>query len=492
MAETPQPGELVGGKYRVLRVLGEGGMGVVLEVHHERLDQKMAIKMMRPEFSRNADFVRRFAREARAAARLRSPHAVKVFDVDELPDGRAYMVMELLEGNDLDAEIDTKGTIPIPQIVDWMLQVCAAIGEAHSAGIVHRDLKPPNIFLAESQGGGERLAKVLDFGISRYSKVGDGTTTEQAIGTPQFMSPEQVRGSRGLDGRCDIWAIGVILYRVLTGRFPFSGETATAVVIAIATEPPLPILAARPDLPSPLIGAIMTALEKNPEDRFSTVEQFAAALAPFGSGRVPKSLAASALEATSLSIRSQLGPEPPALVPVRASAPPDTSEDGPGMSRRVIVPRYVAQKTLRAQGVSEKEVTAASGVASATSGVTRARGVRAWHVAVGASLVVIPLAAMRILGSHASPAPASNADVATSAPPSVTPVGPPPATPSSTSTSSTSMDVAPSAASARTTAAAPGKPRQPPPNPAHPATAAPTSPPTAPPSSSGSRIPLHL
>jgi serine/threonine-protein kinase len=281
------PGDVVAGKYEVLQVLGQGGMGLVVAAVHRRIDQYFAIKLLLPELVSQPGAVSRFEREARAAGALRSPHAVQVFDVDATPEGVPYIVMELLEGHDLSREIAERGEIPVNELVDWIIQSCSAIEEAHSLGIVHRDLKPSNIFLAQQEGG-ERIAKIVDFGISKLLDATDRTTsTEGAFGTPQYMSPEQVRGTKTIDGRSDLWSLGVIMYRVLTKEFPFGTQSASGLAVAIATEPAAPLGDRRPELPGTLTSAVMRLLEKKPEDRFQTAAELAAVLEPFGRGRKP-------------------------------------------------------------------------------------------------------------------------------------------------------------------------------------------------------------
>jgi serine/threonine protein kinase len=192
----PAPGEVVGGKYRLTRMLGTGGMGMVFEAEHLRLRQSVAIKFLRPDVLSMVDAVERFEREARASCRMRSPHVVHVLDVDTDARGRPYMIMERLRGCDLEAELKTRGALPVHEAVDWILQACVAVAEAHAAGIVHRDLKPSNLFLADEAG--TRDLKVLDFGISKVARDEPAVSSmAMTVGTPLYMSPEQVRSSTG-------------------------------------------------------------------------------------------------------------------------------------------------------------------------------------------------------------------------------------------------------------------------------------------------------
>ena len=287
LVPMPLPGDVIGGKYRLVRRLGEGGMGIVFEAMHLRLRQGVAIKFLRPEAMRTPHAVERFEREARASGRVRSRHVVSVIDVDTDAQGRPYMVLELLRGRDLQAELRRRGPLPISEAIDWVLQACAALAEAHEAGIVHRDLKPSNLFIADE--GGARIVKVLDFGISKSAPDVDAAVTSAAVcvGTPLYMSPEQVRSSKDVDRRADVWSLGVILYELIAGAPPFSGTT-TAAVAAIVADATPSLRAVRPDVPEALERVIGAALAKDRENRFPGTEAFGAALVGFASadGRI--------------------------------------------------------------------------------------------------------------------------------------------------------------------------------------------------------------
>ena len=283
-AALPAVGSTLANKYELVSVLGTGGMGVVYAALHRRLAQRVAIKMLRAEFLTDSKHVTRFEREARLAARLRSEHTVRIFDVDSTPAGVPYMVMELLEGRDLADEVDARGEVPPSELVLWMRQICVAVQEAHQAGVIHRDLKPSNVFLCKQ--GDRTMAKVLDFGISKALQGGVGdftasTTQDAMVGTPRYMSPEQVRGVGEIDGRSDIWAIGVMMYRVLAGTYPFDGASSAQIAVAIANNTAVSLRAHRPELPGSLVAVVMKAIAKRPEDRFASAEELGAALAPF-------------------------------------------------------------------------------------------------------------------------------------------------------------------------------------------------------------------
>ncbi len=281
-------GEVIAGKYKIERVLGQGGMGVVVAAMHVHLRQRVAIKFLLPDAG--AELVTRFMREARASAKLKSEHVARVIDVAELPEDRGcapYMVMEYLEGSDLSRVIRKRGALPFDDAVDYLLQACEAIAEAHSVGIVHRDLKPANLFLTKAADGSASV-KVLDFGISKDTseQVGEEemalTRTTAVLGSPYYMAPEQMRSTRTVDARADIWSIGVILYQLVTKMVPFKAGGFVELALMVVNDEPKPPSAHRPDLPPALEAAILRCIRKNPADRFANVAELAAAIAGFG------------------------------------------------------------------------------------------------------------------------------------------------------------------------------------------------------------------
>jgi len=287
-------GDILAGKYRVDRVLGQGGMGVVVAAHHLQLDERVAIKFLLPEMLANPEATMRFSREARAAVKIKSEHVARVTDVGTLDNGAPYMVMEYLEGSDL-AAVVARGALPVEQAVDYVLQACEAIAEAHALGIVHRDLKPANLFLARLPGGVESV-KVLDFGISKATSLsGSGgqdsaTRTKALMGSPLYMSPEQMQSSRDVDARGDLWALGIILYELIAGTSPFNADTMPELILKIMSAEPEPLRSRRSDVSEGLEAAIMHCLVRDRRARYQTVGELAAALAPFGSRKARHSL----------------------------------------------------------------------------------------------------------------------------------------------------------------------------------------------------------
>jgi serine/threonine protein kinase len=280
-------GDVLAGKYRVEKVLGAGGMGIVVAARHIELNTLVALKFLLPEMLTDGEAVERFSREARAAVRLKSEHAVRVLDVGKLKSGAPFMVMELLAGQDLGQRLEGGGQLPIAEAVDHILQATQAIAEAHGLGIIHRDLKPRNIFLTR-HADGRMLAKVLDFGLAKSVNAMSGgekalTRTSAIMGSPQYMSPEQMRAARHIDMRTDIWSLGICLYELLTNTLPFDAPTLPEVCALVLTATPQPPEERRRDIPPALSQIILRCIEKDIERRFADVGELAVALEPFAS-----------------------------------------------------------------------------------------------------------------------------------------------------------------------------------------------------------------
>ena len=285
----PSIGATLAGKYRIDRLIGKGGMGAVFAAHHELLGQHVALKLLL-DADREPVSVARFLNEGRAAARIPSEHIARVLDVGILDDRRPFIVMEYLEGKDLSQVLEERGPLGPMDAVDYVLQAIEALAQAHALGILHRDLKPSNLFLAERHDG-TRVVKVLDFGISKAiglaAAAESAIVTQGLIGSPGYMSPEQVRSSKTVDARSDMWSLGVILYELLSGAMPFDGENVGEILAAILERPPAPLSARRPDLPAGLIGVVMRCLAREPSRRFADLADLADALLPFAPGTSP-------------------------------------------------------------------------------------------------------------------------------------------------------------------------------------------------------------
>jgi serine/threonine protein kinase len=312
---VPKRDELVSGKYRVDEALGAGGMGAVLRATNIVSGRQVALKWLLPG-SGHASV--RFVREARAAARIDHPNVVDVYDVGE-QNGSAFLVMELLQGETLTKALE-RGALKIPDIIKVLMAAIEGTAAAHREGVIHRDIKPDNIFLCRDASGALQTTKVLDFGISKISSIGGQvnprlTKTGAVMGTPYYMSPEQIRGANEIDGRVDIYAFGVILYEALTGRVPFDGKTYSALVLEIATGTPERPSIVNPTLVGSLERVILKAMAREPSDRFASLEALAKALAPFAAG-----VGFQSGEPTRIEIERASGP---ATTPFVSESPPE-------------------------------------------------------------------------------------------------------------------------------------------------------------------------
>ncbi|HEX6272283.1 MAG TPA: serine/threonine-protein kinase [Polyangiaceae bacterium] len=331
VAAGVQPGQILLGKYRIERVLGVGGMGVVVAATHVTLEERVAIKFLLPDALQNAEAVARFLREARAAVRIKSEHVARVTDVGTLETGAPYMIMEYLDGGDLGALAKTHGALPVELAVEYLLQACEALAEAHALGIIHRDLKPSNLFVV-TRADGTPSVKVLDFGISKVTGMGSSgadlgmTKTTTIMGSPLYMSPEQMASSRDVDARTDIWALGAILFELLTGRVPFQADTITQLCAMILQQRAEPLRNFRPDAPEGLQNVISRCLEKDRNHRYANIAEFAHSLAPFAPRRARLSIerVSRVVQASGLGIST-----PHADEALPSSAPPHGSTSAP-------------------------------------------------------------------------------------------------------------------------------------------------------------------
>ena len=283
-SEAPPSQGLVAGKYQLVRMIGRGGMGSVWEARHVSLGTPSAIKFIESEYADSQEARSRFDKEAKAAATIQSKHAIQIYDHGVTDDGKPYIVMELLQGEPLDKRIDRLGRLSLHDTAKVLQQVCRGLARAHERGIIHRDLKPENIFIVRNPDDDDEVAKVLDFGIAKISNgpgnpgMTSSTKTGAVLGTPFYMSPEQARGLRNVDHRTDVWSLGVIAFKCVTGKLPFDGESVGDLLVKICTAPvPVPSQV-MPGIPPNFDAWFMRALEREPERRFANVTELSDAL----------------------------------------------------------------------------------------------------------------------------------------------------------------------------------------------------------------------
>jgi len=403
-------GSRIGGRYVIERILGAGGMGVVAAANYPELEQAVAIKFLRPEHAANSILAARFLREAKLAARVKSPHFVRVFDLGTLDSGVPYLVMEMLAGRDLGAELETRGQFPIDEAVDYVLQAAVGVAEIHALGVVHRDLKPSNLFIASAAGS--ELLKVLDFGVSKESSTKDDgkplTSTESLVGTPQYMSPEQIRASKGVDVRSDLWSLGVILYQLVTGTLPFvseGGAVGELFGMILFTEPASP-KTFRQNLPAGLEAVIMKCLQRDANARYGSVLELAEALQPF---------AASSSWHRVDAVKKALGNPKPVHVsePVLAQAALARTEEAPSNAQR----RIAVTSVEPAAPAPITAMTSTLSTPASTSALTKSRTI----AGVVGTLALLGLGTWLLIGRHgneqASSAPPPSASVDVKPPP---------------------------------------------------------------------------
>jgi serine/threonine-protein kinase len=381
-------GDLLADKYVVGRVLGVGGMGVVVAAHDESLDREVAIKFLLPRLAWSENSVQRFLREARAATRITSEHVVKLLEIDKLPSGVPFFVMEYLAGQDLKSVLGARGPLPVEEAVDYLLQSLQAVAEGHTKGVVHRDLKPANLFLTQ-RADGTPLIKVLDFGVAKMLRRERAehsnaitNTDDVLLGSPSYMSPEQLLNPREVDERSDIWSLGVTLYEMLSGKLPFDGDSKFALMTNIMQASGAQ-LEAPPDsgrLPDQLVTIVWRCLQKQREDRFPNARELARALAPFGG------------EDARISLRRIHG---------LGSTPPKSKSTPP-----------IALESVRAISTTLPVESTDSLARDETTGqpITR-RFRRAWWLVLGSALLALGIGAPWLVPSQrdASPLPAAAA-----------------------------------------------------------------------------------
>jgi len=427
------PGEILLGKYRVEDVIGVGGMGRVVKATHLYLQQPVAIKILLPQMVQHQSTVARFLREAQATVRLRSEHIARVMDVGTMSDGTPFMVMEFLEGFDLNQILRHHGPQLAQPVVDLILQACEGLSEAHSIGIVHRDIKPSNFFITRRPDG-SNLLKILDFGISKTpAEITELTGTQTVIGTPTYMAPEQMRTARQTDPRSDIWSMGVVMYQMLAGRPPFEAETYAELVLKVGTEPPAPL---HVPMPAGLDTIVMRCLEKDPKNRIQNVGELARMLAPYASDPM------SAQQAAERATRILTGPRNSNM----SLSSVQVGSGGMGLTP----PPMLTPKSWNQTGGSSV------GGAAGQMGTKVTRGGRGLVIAGVATLIVAAgaggfVVANSMSGSkdtHSAAAPSEPMPAATPDPPPMTPTPAPPpvkpdtATAAGTGVSATKPDTA--------------------------------------------------
>jgi eukaryotic-like serine/threonine-protein kinase len=468
MSAPVKIGETLAGKYTVERVLGVGGMGVVVAAKHIHLGERVAIKFLLPHALAREDVVARFLREGQAAAKMKSEHIARVRDVGTLDSGAPYLVMEYLDGDDLGAILRARGSFPMEVAVSYILQTCEALADAHAAGVIHRDLKPGNLFLTRKNDG-TPVIKVIDFGISKVGVTGEAgppeagsgemTQTAMMMGSPLYMAPEQMASARDVDARSDIWSLGIILHTLLTGQPPFKAPSVMQVYELIMAGAP-PLRSVLPGAPEGLEKILLKCLQKQRKDRYDNVADLAAALVEFGPAAARESAERSA---RILRVNSGKGSEPPLLATGSPALADAATPGAPDDSQKPERPR-----ALSLPGISGASLSASlPGDPNASQGPwdrgasehVRKRPSRSVLAIGGVGVVVIAagiFAALRGEHTPGSPLPAAADSAIASSPvaaatsprdplvPSVVPVAPAPslAAPTATVAASAAMPVA--------------------------------------------------
>ncbi|HEY3821936.1 MAG TPA: serine/threonine-protein kinase [Polyangiaceae bacterium] len=424
-SELGRAGQIVAGKFRLDAVIGRGGMGSVWSATHIGLGHRLALKLIAREYVRSPEALRRFDAEARAAARLQSRHVVQVFDNGTLDDGTPFIAMELLSGENVSARIEHRGPVALADTVEIVAQCCKALGRAHAAGIVHRDIKPDNIFLAREPDEDADVAKILDFGVAKITQddlqESQVTGTGALLGTPLYMSPEQIRGAREADQRADLYSLGLVVYTMLTGRVAITGETFGDILVKICTQPLPSLVATVPSLPYAMEAWFHKACAREPGDRYASAQELIDALRAAAGARVRASSLPALGNAPTIESAVPGPPRTPsfgesAAIAATLAAPAATT--GPAMRAAItgaggILPAF-------SQSAAPMSVTAAGLPRRSMSGLAWA-GVLAALLAVGGGVVFAVSLRTADPAASAAPsaAPSATAPLATATVPSV-------------------------------------------------------------------------
>lgn len=441
-----EAGTLVDGKYRVVRLLGEGGMGAVYEGENIRIRRRVALKVLHATLASHETAARRFEQEAKAAGMIGSEHIVEVLDFGSLPSGELYLVMEFLEGEDLATRIKRHKRLMPHEAAPIVYQILEGLSAAHKIGIIHRDLKPENVFLVRQRTGQRDFVKVLDFGVSKFSTLsGDAmsmTRTGAVVGTPYYLSPEQARGLRNIDARSDLYSVGVVMYQAITGRLPFSAETFNELVFKIALEAPPPAETVVPDLDPTFAAIIRTAMEREPDARFASAKDFQAAISRWiALNPAPDSIRPASPETSGfLPSPARTAPRSGTLAMEAMGSAPSPWPSAPGTA----LPPPAQGVTARGESLPPPPRRAAPVPSSS-------RNQQLGLLAIGLGTVVLAglgLGAFFLFGSD-SPAPAKSAQISTEPSPAFSPAP----TASAASAETASSDTAETAPTANASAA---------------------------------------
>jgi eukaryotic-like serine/threonine-protein kinase len=435
----PLVGMTVAGRYKVIKLLGEGGMGQVYLAEHFAIEKRVALKVLRAEYAHKGDIVTRFQQEAISASRIKHPNVLDVFDFGQLENGCFYLAMEFLDGNDLADELQRSRVLSPPRALPIAMQICRALAAAHAKGVVHRDMKPENVFLQRTADG-EEIVKIVDFGIAQLKPTNEEaqaestkhrrlTKTGMIFGTPEYMAPEQASGKHA-DLRCDIYAVGIILFELFTGTVPFTGETFLGVLTKHLNDVPPSMRAVYPDvqISQELEGVVLRALAKDPTHRFQSMNEFAQALASTPEGqyvglRSPYSQVAADGRGSFLP-----GPSPSPTAQQFVGNPSVPHQNGPAGSGPVMTDAARAAVTMPQQDTLQSRAETQLGGQASTRPPTKSGGGAGYALALLGVLVLGggAAAAFVLKGGETPPAPSAQAKVPDA------PVGPetPPVVPS--------------------------------------------------------------